>query len=233
MKIPLKPIKAKGISDQVFEQLRELIFRSQVKPGDKLMTERELSIAMNVSRTSVRNAIGKLVVLGYLENKQGQGTFVRSPDNLASNPLALALGMQEGTLKDLLEVRMGLECNSAALAAERAIKKDIDSLENCLKKMKAEVKSGRLGTDEDVSFHMAIAFATKNPIQVHVMRTFYDLLFVGIESNLLHLYEGSKNLDEIIKQHTEIVHAIRNHDPKMAYSTMKRHILHVMEFFRN
>ena len=197
------------------------------------MPERELATAMDVSRTSIRNAISKLVVLGYLENKQGQGTFVSSHNNLERNPLAVAIGAQEGTLEDLLEVRMGLECNAAALAAERAAEKDIDSLENILEKMRTEINLGRLGTVDDVSFHMAIAFATKNPVQVHLMKTFYDLLFYGIESNLLHLYEEAEQLEEIIKQHTEVFHAIRNHDPEMAYSTMKRHILYVMNFLRS
>ena len=233
MELPLKPIKVKRISDQVFEQLRELIFRSQLKPGDQLMPERDLSTALGVSRTSVRNAISKLVVLGYLEQQQGQGTFVCGPDSLERNPLAVAMGVQEGTLADLLEVRMGLECNAAILAAERAVERDIDALKSSLEKMKAEVKSGRLGTNEDVSFHMAIAFATKNPVQVHLMRTFYDLLFVGIERNLLHLYEEADRLEEIITQHTEIVHAIRNHDPEMAYRTMKDHILYVMNYLKS
>lgn len=64
MTIPLEPIKPKRISDQVSDQLRELIFRGELKPGDKVMPERALSAALNVSRISVRESIYKLVVLG-------------------------------------------------------------------------------------------------------------------------------------------------------------------------
>ena len=81
MKIPLKPIKPKRVSDQVFDQLRELIFRGEFKPGEQITPERELADAMNVSRTSIRDAISKLAVTGLLEQRQGQGTFVRKPDN--------------------------------------------------------------------------------------------------------------------------------------------------------
>ena len=66
MNTPLKPIKPKRISDQVLEQLRELIFRSEFKPGQQIPPERELAEALKVSRTSVRDAIGKLVAMGLL-----------------------------------------------------------------------------------------------------------------------------------------------------------------------
>ena len=88
MTIPLEPIKPKRISDQVFDQLRELIFRGELKPGDKVMPERELSAVLNVSRTSVREAINKLAVMGLLEQKQGQGTFVRNLGSMENNLLA-------------------------------------------------------------------------------------------------------------------------------------------------
>jgi GntR family transcriptional repressor for pyruvate dehydrogenase complex len=73
MTIRLKPISPKRISDQVFDQLRELIFRGDYRPGQKIMTERELAAALNVSRNSVREAINKLVTLRFLEHRQGQG----------------------------------------------------------------------------------------------------------------------------------------------------------------
>ncbi len=232
MKIPLKPIKHKRISDQVFDQLRELIFRGELKPGEQLMPERELSEALNVSRTTLRDAISKLVVMGLLKHKQGQGTFVRSPNSLERHHLAVAMEAQDATLQDLLEVRMGLECNAAALAAQRAVEKDIDFLKKSLEEMKEEVKSGRLGTEADVSFHMAISYATKNPVQVHIMKDFYDFLFVGIKESLLHLYEKSEQIETILEQHTEIFRAIKNHDPEQAYRSMKRHITYVRDFLK-
>ncbi|MDM8538190.1 FadR/GntR family transcriptional regulator [Desulfobacterales bacterium HSG17] len=233
MKIQLKPIKPKRISDQVFDQLRELIFRGDIKPGEKVMPERELSEVLGVSRTSVRDAISKLVVMGLLEQRQGQGTFVRNPEAADNNPLAAAMEAEDATLTDLLEVRMGIECNAAALAAQRADKKDIQFLESSIKEMKKEIKQGKLGNEADVSFHMALAFATKNPLQVYLMKHFFDFLFVGIKENLSHLYEEPKNIPEIIKQHTEIVQNIKQKDPEKAYKSMKKHISYVMDFFKN
>ncbi|MDM8525736.1 FadR/GntR family transcriptional regulator [Desulfococcaceae bacterium HSG8] len=233
MKLPLKPIKPKRISDQVFDQLTELIARGELKPGDKLMPERELSAVLGVSRTTIRNAINKLVVLGFLDHKQGQGTFVRLPDVRDNNPLAIAMQTEDATLEDLLEVRMGLECNAAALAARRAVEEDIHFLEKSLEEMKAEVASDRLGTEADVSFHMAVSYATKNPVQVRIMREFYDFLFYGINENLARLYEKPERIEEILFQHTQIIHAIKKHDPDEAYEAMERHIIYVLNFFKN
>lgn len=233
MATSLKPIKPKRISDQVFEQLRELIFRGEIKPGEKIMPERELADVLKVSRTSVRDATSKLVVMGLLEQRQGQGTFVRSPDSLKRNPLAVAMETQDATLEDLLEVRMGLECNAALLAAQRAVENDIHFLKKSIQAMTEEVTSGRLGTEADVSFHMAIAYATKNPLQVFIMKEFFDFLFVGIKENLAALYENPDNIEKIIEQHTGIFHAIEAHDPQSAFHAMQRHITFVLDFFKN
>jgi GntR family transcriptional repressor for pyruvate dehydrogenase complex len=233
MKISLKPIKPKRISDQVFDQLRELIFRGELKPGEQIMPERELAEALNVSRISVRDAIKKLAVMGLLEQRQGQGTFVRSPDAKAQNPLAIMMETQNASLEDLLEVRMGLECYPASLAAKRASASDIQFLEKSIEEMRSEVQSGRLGTEADVSFHMAIAYATKNPLQVYIMKNFFDFLFVGIKENLSYLYKVPGNIETIIEQHQKIFQAIRRHDPVQSFEAMKEHINFVLNFFRS
>ena len=233
MTLKFKAIRPNRMSDQVFEQLRELVFRGHLKPGEKLMPERNLVEQLGVSRPTIRDAISRLVATGILEHRQGKGTFVRPSFSRANNPLAIAMGAPESSLQDLLEVRMGLECNAAALAAQRANEDDLHVLENCIKEIQQEVLLGRLGAEADVSFHMAISYATKNPAQVHIMRNFYDFLFLGIEESLLHLYEEQPEIENIREHHTKIVNAIRNHDPDQAYKAMKRHITHVMNFFKD
>ncbi|SLM30275.1 conserved hypothetical protein [Desulfamplus magnetovallimortis] len=231
MNIPIKPIKPKRISDQVFDQIRELIYRGNLKPGEKLMPERELAEAMKVSRTTIRDAIQRLVVMGLIVQKQGQGTFVKSLDTQEQSPLAKAMQTQDASIQDLLEVRMGLECNAAALAARRADENDINAMVHSIEEMKKEVRSGRLGTEADTSFHMAVAYAAKNPLHILIMRNFYDYLFHGIRENLSGLYENMDNIDIILNQHHNIVDAIKSRDSYQAYSAMKDHITFVMVFF--
>jgi GntR family transcriptional regulator, transcriptional repressor for pyruvate dehydrogenase complex len=229
----LKPIKPKRMSDQVFEQLKDLIFRGQLKPGERLMTERELAQELGVSRPTVREAINKLVAMHLLEHRQGQGTFVNSPNAGADkNPLAAVLNGQEASLMDLLEVRLGLECNAAALAARRATDEDVREIEKCVQEMSKAISEGNLGSDADITFHMALAYASKNVVQIHIMKSLYDLLFYGIQENLQHLYVEPINIEEILAQHTVILNSIRQHDPDEAYAAMKRHITFVQDYFQ-
>ena len=232
MKIRLKPISPKRISDQVFDQLRELIFQGDLKPGQKIMTERELAEALGVSRNSVREAINKLVALRFLEQRQGQGTFVRSFDEAVKIPLGTVMQTQDASLIDLLEMRMGIECTSASLAAQRANADDLAAIETAIAEMTADTGRGGLGTEGDLAFHLAIASATKNPLQVYIMKNVVDFLHVGIRENLLHLYQNPANIVEILRQHKAIYQAIRGGDADAAFKTMKNHINYVIRFFK-
>jgi GntR family transcriptional regulator, transcriptional repressor for pyruvate dehydrogenase complex len=229
----LKPIKPKRISDQVFEQIRELIYKGDFKTGQQILPERDLAISMAVSRTSVRNAINKLVTMGLLEHRQGQGTFVSSPDNRKGNPLAAAMATDEATLDDLLEVRMGLECNAAMLAAQRATDTDLKAIEKSLEEMEADLEAtDKIGTGPDAAFHMAVTFSTKNPVLIHLMRNFYDFLFVGIKKNLTHMYMDRSALEAVIIHHREIFEAIKRRSAQDAFEAMRSHIQYVQEYFK-
>lgn len=229
----LKPIKQHKISDQIFDQLRELIFRGKLKPGEKLMPEREMADTMGVSRTSIRNAITRLVAIGLVENKQGRGTFVTMPSSRDKNPFAAAMTTEDASIYDLLEVRMGLECLAASLAAKRADATDISAMEHSIGEMKNEIAQDRLGTEADASFHMAVAFATKNPLHIQMMKNLYDYLFHGIHASLESLYKHPDNIKAIQDQHTAIMTAIINRDQKSAYKAMEQHIDYVKTFFKN
>ncbi len=234
MNLPIKPIKPKKISDQVFDQIRELIFRERLRPGEKLMPERELAEAMAVSRTSVRDAIQRLVAMGLVEQKQGQGTFVKQRGGASeANPLAKAIEQHDASLGDLLEVRMALESNAASLAAKRADEDDLNAMAQSIDEMKEEIASGRLGTEADTSFHMAVAYGAKNPLHILIMRNFYDYLSQGIKESLKCLYEVPEDIEAILKQHNDIFEAIKGRNPDLAYNAMKDHINFVLEFFKS
>lgn len=232
MDLSIKPIKPKKISDQAFDQIRELIYRGKLKPGDKMLAERELALAMQVSRSTVRDAIQRLVTMGLVVQKQGHGTFVTAFDSKEGTTLFKMMQNQDATIDDLLEVRMGLECNAAALAARRADRDDIKAMDLAIEEMKKEIDSGRLGTAADTSFHMAIAYAAKNPLQIMIMRDFYDYLFHGIRTSLEDLYMDGENIDTIFKQHLNIIDAIKARDSDRAQEAMNTHIGFVVQFYR-
>jgi GntR family transcriptional repressor for pyruvate dehydrogenase complex len=241
--LAISPIKPRRVSDQVFEQLREHIARGPIKPGERLMTERELAATLRVSRTTVREALNKMAVMGILEQKQGQGTFVRAMERSIPDSFMGILGSEDATLLDLLDVRLGLECNAARLAALRATSADLGNLERRLAQMRAAVTSGHSGAEAGVAFQMAIAEASRNPLQVHLMRQFYDFMALGIEGDLALLFEAEDRSFEsedrsfgaedrigtVALQHERIVAAIRRRDPEAAVDAVQAHIEKIRE----
>jgi GntR family transcriptional repressor for pyruvate dehydrogenase complex len=223
----LTPIKAKRTSDMVFEQLRDLIFRARLKPGDQLMSERELAANLGVCRPTVREAINKLVALHLLEHRQGQGTFVveTAPQK---NPLGLPHDREVG-LTELIEVGLGLECNGAIMAARRATEEDLREMEKSIVEMESRINTGSARSSADVSFHMAIAYASKNTAQIHIMKHFHDLLSFRTEG-IQFVYDEPITLAAVIRQHRNIVKAIRGRDHEAAYNAMREHITFVIDF---
>ncbi len=170
--------------------------------------------------------------MGLLEHKQGHGTFVSSPYNRKGNPLAAVMGTDEATLDDLLEVRMGLECNAAMLAAQRATDTDLKSKLKSLEGMEDDLLAfDKIGTEADAAFHMAIIFSTKNPVLINLMRNFYDFLFVGIKKNLTHMFMDRDALADIQKHHRAVYNAIQAHKPAEANRAMHAHFQYVQGYF--
>lgn len=226
----LTPIKQKRVSDQVVEQIRELIFRGTLEPGSKLMTEREMAAAMGVSRTSVRDAVKRLAAAGLVVQKQGRGTFVISRDPAETFLFTDSAASGTPSVKDLLEVRMGLECYAAALAAQRADSGDIRALDKSMADLEDAFAAGRSGTPADVSFHMAIALAAKNPFHTVIINSFSNFLFHGNKALLHQVYEEKKNTGSILEQHGKILCQVKNRNPDQAFSAMKAHILFLQDF---
>ncbi len=231
--MPFAPIRKQQISDLVFEQLRESIYRGELKIGERLPAERELADIMGVSRSSVRKAIAELVGMGYVENRKGQGTFVKLPEARdAANPFAYVMSPGQSSLDELMEVRIGLECQGVALAAERANEMDITFLEMAFSEMNDWQPDRDKAKEADMKFHMGIAYATHNSVHVDLTRRFYDYMFHGI--NRLHslLYEKNRNLGIIDQQHFKILDAIKCKDGESASRYMLQHITFLRVFLK-
>lgn len=230
MNSSIKPIRTQKVSELIFQQLKDLVFQGTFKPGQKIPPERELAESFGVSRPSVKGAIEKLVNMGFLVQRQGQGTFVTPYETrFLQNPLRDILQVSEHNLVDLLEVRLGLETQSVALAAQRASDDDIRGLEQCLQDIRVQIRAGQAGSDEDAAFHMGIAYATKNSALIYLMKSFYDLLFFGIRQNLFYLAEAG-NLPVVVRQHADILTCLMQRNPEKAQKAMADHIQYVIDF---
>ncbi|MGA8942349.1 MAG: FadR/GntR family transcriptional regulator [Thermoactinomyces sp.] len=227
----LKPIKTRKIYEEVVEQIRQLIQEGKLQSGDKLLSERELSERLKVSRASVREALSALELLGLIEVKPGQGTFVREADmDSIIGPMALILSMEKDIIFELLEARKILEVEAAGLAAERASEEDLKAIEQALIQMNKDLDQNRLGETADHNFHYAIAHATQNSILQLFMNTISDTMKKTLRLSREQLYATPEMPERLYREHEYIYRAILQRNPQLARKHMLEHLAGVEEF---
>ena len=152
--------------DTVYNYLFQNIRNSTWKPGDKIPSEADLCGILNVSRVSVRGALGRLSALGMVQSRQGKGTFVSEPPAETQSP---AFHLQNLDRLSLFEFRRIIERESAALAALRATSEDVLAMQDSINKMEHGETDQEIA-EQDLRFHALIAKATGNEIIQHVSR---------------------------------------------------------------
>jgi GntR family transcriptional repressor for pyruvate dehydrogenase complex len=219
-----KPIKHNKVSDEIVNQIKTQISEGMLKPGDRLPPERELVKEFGVSRPSLREALNTLVAQGFLGVK-GKRTFVKSvASESMQDPLSLLIKSDTQKIFDLIEVRKALETWNAYFAAKRATVDDIALLEELIESMKKTIEEhGTAFEEQDADLHLAIARATHNTLQAHLMFTIHDTLkeFIG------RYYTIMRDDKNIFDQHTKIVEAIKNKAPDLARREVFRHLEYI------
>ncbi|MEL1136460.1 FadR/GntR family transcriptional regulator [Desulfitobacterium sp. THU1] len=226
----LKPIKTKKIYEEIIEQIRILVIKGELKSGDRLPSERDLAVRFNVSRASVREALSALEMMGLVEIRSGEGTFIKEV-NLDSvvTPLAWVLSMEKDILIELLEVRKMLEGQTVALAAKRAAPEDLRELADALKAMLDDMQMGRLGEEADMRFHYAVARASKNKILLRLMNAISDTMHQSLKASRVRLYEENVSPERLYKEHVFILEAITKQNDEDARRYMLEHLAGVEE----
>ena len=158
---PLRP--ARNLTEEVVARIADEIRSGRLAPGARLPTEQELMQAMGVSRTVVREAVAALRAEGLVTTRQGSGAFVAAdasrvpfridPDGLSSI----------GDVLEVMELRLAIEVEAAALAAERITPERLAPIGRALRAIEAAIGRGEGAVNEDFAFHRAIAEASGNP----------------------------------------------------------------------
>jgi GntR family transcriptional repressor for pyruvate dehydrogenase complex len=216
-----KPIKKNRIYEEIVDEIKDLISQGRLKWGDQLPTERELSETFKVSRTCVREAFRVLESQGFLEIRQGDGTYVadNAIDSLVQ-PLASFILKEKDYQTELFEMRQLLESQLAYLAAERATPEKISKMEKILRRQEEEIANGETGLDSDRDFHHALAEAASNRILLHIINTTKEFLAESRESYLL----GEERAKKSFPHHKRIFNAIKKGDGELAAKAMREHI---------
>lgn len=224
-KSDFESIRRDKVYEGVAKQIERLILK-KLQPGDKLPSERELVETLGVSRSSIRDAIRSLELMGMVEPRQGAGTIVRelSSESLA-NPLANALRRKEELIGELLDFRKMLEPQLAARAAAHVSSSQISAMEEILNRQEAKLHAGENTIAEDSEFHYAIALASGNSIVLKVLDTLMDLLRDSRQRSLQVEGRPQKSL----AAHRRILAAIKRRDAGAAEAAMRHHIENVQQ----
>ena len=218
-------VRRNKVYEEVARQIERLILK-KLKPGDKLPSERELAETLGVSRSSIRDAIRSLELMGMVEPRQGAGTIIReiSSDSLV-NPLGNALKRKEELISELLDFRKMLEPPLAARAATRVSADEISEMEEILQRQQEKQSHGEAAVAEDAEFHYSIALASGNSVVLKVLDILMDLLRGTRERSLQVEGRPQKSL----AGHRRILAALKRHDAEAAKAAMRRHIEDVEE----
>lgn len=207
----------------ISDYLIDRILAGELKPGDKLPSDRDLSALFNVGRTSIREALKVLSVLGMINILPGQGTFIASDSSeFFLTPLSWTFLLGEKNLENVISVRNVLEIESARLASLMASPEDLSSLQEIFEHSKnAYTESNyQLFLDLDLDFHLAIAQCSHNPILHNLLLTSRKLIKHISKSGMLNL----EDLGAVYREHTRIYENITEHKSADAISSMTEHL---------
>lgn len=215
-------------SDIIINQIKNLIASGQLKPGEKLPSERKLSERLSVSRSAVRDAIKKLEFYGVLKTHPQSGTIVAGMGTTALQGLISDILNVDGSdFKSLVETRVILEVNSARLAAERRTDENILKIEEALDKYYGKLKKGQPTVEEDLMFHLEIAEASHNS----VLKSLMMVITPDIISNFIK-YDvcGDDVKTERFREHQNILNLIKAQKPEEAAKAMENHLKDIKSF---
>ena len=219
----LRPVERSRLYEDVGERLGELVRESGMKPGDQFPPERELSLRLRVSRTSVRQSFVVLQALGFVDVRHGEGVFLRRTRGFGESLTKLV--ERRRRLPDVLEAREAMEVKLVELASGRRTKDDLASMHAALERMQGEIRDGGLGTEGDAAFHHAIAMAARNEVLLHLVDAMAEVID---ESRVESLSEPGRP-PRSLEAHRRIMSAIEAGSPLAAAEAMRVHLREVAD----
>ncbi len=220
------------LSEEIAEQLRQLIQDGQLLPGQQLPTESAMIEQFGVSRTVVREAISALNADGLVLPQQGRGVFVA--EDMTQRPFRLGkVTMNEcDHIVQIMELRLCLEVESAGLAAARRSLADLEKIDDALATLVTVQKRGDEGAQEDFAFHLQIAEATQNTYIADFLRYLGPFIIPRAAMRTVTGLERENYLEELSREHANIRDAIAREDAEAAADAMRLHLMRGLQFNR-
>ncbi len=216
----MQSLSKTSLVDRAAEAIRAEILKSRWGVGEKLPNEVQLSEQLSISRGTVREAVRVLVSHGYLETRQGSGTYVLSATD-TTRPLTM---MRRATLRDQFEARLALDAEAARLAALRQTPHVIADLRRLLTERGNYDGRDKAGfVARDFAFHLGVVAASRNSVLANMYEFFSRIIGETIEATL-----GQELREPDMAAHAAIVDAIESGDPDRAEATVRQFMAPVL-----
>lgn len=217
----MDPLKKKTrLYEDIVQQFMRKIESGELKAGDRLPTERELVEQLGVSRTSIREALRAMELLGVIESKVSEGTFIKhSGIDGALLRLSGVAGADENRVMEMYEIRILLETYSIRQAAKKRNERHLREMREAIEVLKGEIAGGTRGQSGDNLFHRTIAEAAGNSVLISILSLFAETIDSSIAVS-----NANVNVNDIIDEHQSMYEAIEARDEKTAEKLMRAHI---------
>ena len=217
----IRPVSKNSISDEIVDQIMGLIERGELKPGQRLPSERELCIRFGAGRSSLREALRCLSIVGVLRARVGEGTSIAEDGGKAlGRLLEWRLITDRHGIEHMMEVRLALEGLTAASVALNGTEEDLAVLDELLERMKVTMEDHKRFSALDLEFHLALAKACGNPLVSDLITMIRGQVALGLGRVLA----PPQALPLSLQEHIKIVQKLRKRDPDGARQAMDVHL---------
>lgn len=226
-------VKSTKVYTKVIKYIKEKILSGELKNGDRLPSEREMADRLEVSRTSIREAIRVLDIIGLVESKRGSGNYIAdSFGNSLFEPISIMFMIQEYSTGDIHELRETLEIECCRVATKLISKDDIALLHGIVNEMDKnydEENSLLL----DIRFHNIIVKSSKNPLIINILEVISQLMDKFIKESRKVVLCEENNREILLKSHKEIVSSLEARSEDKAVRAMKKHFNIIKAAYEN
>ncbi len=225
----------RNLTADLTAELRTRIVDGAIQPGDKLPSENTLMGEFSVSRTVVRSALTRLQAEGLVETERGRGSFALTPPNAGHQPVpgGRPVASAEDRLH-LLEFRMGVEAEAAALAARNHSDRQLRTINSALEQFTASADHPSHAMKADFEFHRAIAAASGNPFYADCLSALGQTMIAMPRTRLMTDVEhyARDHFDQVVHEHRSIAAAIADGDESAAAAAMRTHLANSRRRFK-
>jgi GntR family transcriptional regulator, transcriptional repressor for pyruvate dehydrogenase complex len=202
-----RPLEKGSVVRLVLERIKEAMLSRELRRGDYLPSETELTRSLGVGKTSVREAIKMLEAMGIVEVRQGHGTVIREQASDESlGPLVFQLILEQATSENLLELRRLFEPAYTQLAMEKADAEDVQRLRAQVAEFEQRIGAGTQTADDDLAFHRIVLECTRNPFVIQIGTTIHQLFKSSISRSMRTI------ADVALRDHKAILAAFEARD---------------------